>query len=408
MAVTAFQEGDVRVKETVDFMDFHTLRQGFPVVCALSDKHWGPKPLRPADQDRQQILRHEDNDAEWAFKRERDQARIARHEQFATMEKYRADKAERAIGGVEIAVRQGAFAIEKSADERQRSGDGLVFAARTRLQEATLRSSQVESECGQRVRETKELLKNDKHHTVEVEELLRRAKEHTGNLREVLADEEEQTRKRIKARDEDVEKVRLQTRERVEAAKKVAEDKVAAAKSRAEAQEAELRQRLEVFVKRYNERAAQETARREEAERAAKNQQLVAAARLKTEEECMRQCTTRSKEVWEDSVEKAVQREHKVQAVVDHLSDGVHNLQAAAMRKSQDAEKQEQSALDSLGLAMHILGHHHTCQTQYNTTTDGKVSRLLHGRLHPSSPKGEMPSPRALPPPDGILSLHAQ
>jgi len=404
---------DVGTKlEEPDEADHLTLHQAFPIVLPLSSKRVGPKDPRSAEWNKARLQRDEKAAAEWAFRRERGQAQLAKEAVRITVARHDASKAERQMEVEALRTHEREVEIEGFAADRQRQGEAMVYEATIRLYEAKLCLQEVEIESEMRIGEANTLLEHEQAHTAVVEELLGREKERTEVLRSKAKEAEELAKERLAARDIDVARVKEEGAKLVQIAKNAAEERVQDVKRRIEADEKEMQQRLEAVRAVCAQRVAQEKARREVVEADAEVSKKIALERAAVDEDCMRRCVDSARETWETIIERKLERQEKTRAAVEAKVASVAVMIKQAEDISVEAHRRQKAATESLGQCVHVLGHHHACRRRFNVTADEKLSNVVRGKLHESLPPiveahAASPSLRALPPRGGLLALHA-
>eukprot|EP00927_Polykrikos_kofoidii_P067415 TRINITY_DN62906_c0_g1_i1.p1 TRINITY_DN62906_c0_g1~~TRINITY_DN62906_c0_g1_i1.p1 ORF type:complete len:425 (+),score=88.71 TRINITY_DN62906_c0_g1_i1:184-1458(+) len=384
------------------------LAQCFPVIQPLSDIKLGPKDVRPPHQVIAQLRRDEAEDRSWAHKREREQARLVRAGQIAIAERHRADQSERLADDAALRKRQQEAEVSRCAAERQRFGDSLLREASVRLHEAKLRLADAEREAEQRISEGTALLEMERAHTADVEALRLKERAATEAARKRADEGNTLSKERLSVRDEDVVAAQRHAEQRVDEAKRASEARICQAKCRSEAAVLELQERLKAITLRCSERAALEVSRTAVRDGVADVRKVVAVQRSDFEQDRMKFHTDRVHESWDDMIKRLAKREEKTRVTVDSQVKTIEDtLVSHAQEVSREAQRREERSCESLAQGLHVLGHHHSCQRQYNVAVDDKLSGVVRGRLHRDAPERTAPSLRSLTPPPETLALHA-
>mmetsp|Transcript_133805 Transcript_133805/g.286177 ORF Transcript_133805/g.286177 Transcript_133805/m.286177 type:complete len:426 (-) Transcript_133805:65-1342(-) len=399
---------DVHTYAPEEYADEPGLTQSFPVVAPLAQTKRGPQNIRAPHEVYERICENELQDDTWLFRRDRAQAAISHREVIATGLRFRAERAEREAEVSAMKAGESVVAIAKSKDERQRQGEHSVRLMEARLKEVGTVREEVALECAGRIEETRALLAMEQEHTAEVEKLLQKEKEKSAEVWRRVAELEAESKARLAARDEELEAERAVLAKRTEEARVIAEARVREVAERCSAELRQMRDHVAAGQARCQERVDTEILRKAWMESEAERRRGVAAGRLTTEQSCMKQCSIARLTDGSNYVQRVQRREEKTKAFVEEWKDGsVSELLSTATTFTHEAHRRELLSTISVEHAVHTLGQHYATQRQYNPTTDGKISSILHGCLHSGNAQGGQPSPRNLPRPRELPALNA-
>lgn len=386
-----------------DFAAKPGVHQVFPVVVPLSDEKVGPQDTRHPSE---LAAKYDEDELEgdvWKFERDRAIAAVSRQQRLANGLRIRAAEAERDAELMAKRLAQQSVNIYWAKDDRQRQGDSAVLATSIRLQEAKTLHEEAQRDCDRLVGEGRLLLDSEKAHTAQVEGMLQQECQRSQAGWKRVEELEEESRRRLAARDCDVEKEAIEAQQRVDTSKSASQDRIRKAEERYGAQLQVMREQLVAANARCKESVDLEVTRKIQIEEAAHVQQNVAAVRLDVDLQCMRHNVADTRETCNAHVQRLQKREEHTRDFLDEWKDGaVANLLDSAGAMSLEAHRKELRATRSLEQTVHTLGQHYTTMRSYNPVVDGKISKVLGGCLH--SREGEThgvaaPSTRAFPPP---------
>mmetsp|Transcript_36344 Transcript_36344/g.77357 ORF Transcript_36344/g.77357 Transcript_36344/m.77357 type:complete len:437 (+) Transcript_36344:96-1406(+) len=384
------------------------LYQAFPVVAPLSDKKLGPQDVRPSHEMHPRLLEKEDADEAWRFRRDRAQAALLYEQRRVAVRRRAAEAAERDLEAAKQEAIDRKFDIDLAAKDRARRGHEAVQAMKKRMQDAQEAHRYVDEDCRRRREEAQALFQIEKEASKAVEDMLAAEVERNEAWRKRLEKLEADSLERRTERQRAVEEKGREEQARIEEAKQLAEQRLLVAEERAR-QVVELyrQEQLALAERRCQERSDTEVRRNQAVAEEAHRQLHKAAARLGTEEMCMKQHIGHVDIDGKAHLDRIVERQHKTEAFVDLWHRGpITQVVGRAANKSQAAHRREELSKTSLEQSAHVLGHHYKTQRHYNLTTDSKVSHILDGVLHDAWQVGtEPPSARSLPVPHNLAGL---
>lgn len=348
-------------------------------------------------------IAREEREEKWRFKRQEDQARLARETDRARTFRLRADKAERDAANLEPVLRERVEDVEAAALERRDRCANAALAAKTRLQEAETQREEVEAQCRSRVQEAETLLQHEKAHTAEVEALLLREKSRAVERWRQVEAAEELGKARLSVLDSQIEVELSKARQREQALARTLEEREREVQRRCEAEVQAAKVRLQKVKELCRERVEMEASRKAKAEEEVQDRLEVAQARLHTDRACTRQALETRVRECRGMVDRARMREEANLEIGQRvLEASIARTREMAATKSDMARQWEANSKASLEATTYVLGRHYATTREYRPAIDGKISDILQGCLH-----GKLPEPhsaRALPPPASMAT----